>query len=183
MAQDGQNQHQPGTPRPVVQRTVSGAPGWLRGKLAALGNRRATWLKITGLSGGAPDCPVDLQRLRPSPLATNSSLSEEKEKAPRLKITGLFGESEPHVPTVGGGISGRRVARANGRLGTPDCPMCTGQCPVRQWDRRPNSRMRQIRKEMEHRTATVPVRWCTGLSGAPLERRQDLPSKLISNGS
>jgi hypothetical protein len=29
-------------------------------------------------------------------------------------------------------IRGRRVARANGRLGTPDCPVCTGQCPVRQ---------------------------------------------------
>jgi hypothetical protein len=162
---------------------VSGAPDWLRGKLAALGNRRATWLKITRLSGGALDCPVGLQRLRPSPSATNSSLSVEKEKAPRLKITGLSGESELHVPTVGGGISGRRVARANGRLGTPDCTMCTGHCPVRQWDRRPNSRMRQIRKEIEHRTATVPVRWCTGLFGAPLDRRQDLPSKLISNSS
>jgi hypothetical protein len=88
MAQDGQNQHQPGTPDcPVLHRTVSGAPGWLRGKLAALENQPATWLKITGLSGGAPDCPVGLQRLRPSPSATNSSLSGEKEKASRLKIT------------------------------------------------------------------------------------------------
>jgi hypothetical protein len=25
--------------------------------------------------------------------------------------------------------------------------------------------------------------WCTGLSGAPLDRRQEWPSKLISNGS
>jgi hypothetical protein len=177
MAQDGQNQHQPGTPNcPVVHRTVSGAPGWLRGKLATPGNRPATWLKITGLSGGAPDCPMGLQCLCPSPSATNSSLSREKEKASRLKITGLSGESEPHVPTVGGRISERRVARANGRLGTPDYP-------VRQRDRRPNSRMRQIRKEIKHHTATVHVRWCTGLSGAPLDRKQDLSSKLISNGS
>jgi hypothetical protein len=32
-------------------------------------------------------------------------------------------------------------------------------------------------------TAIVAVRWCTGLSGAPLDRRQELPIKLISNGS
>jgi hypothetical protein len=40
MAQDSQNQHQHGTPDcPVVHRTVFGAPGWLSGQLAALGNQ------------------------------------------------------------------------------------------------------------------------------------------------
>jgi hypothetical protein len=97
--------------------------------------------------------------------------------------TRLSGESEPLEPTVGSEISGRRVAQANGRLGTPDCPVCTGQRLVRQRDRRPNGRMRQIRKGIEHRTATRHVRWCNGLSGAPLNRRQELPSMLISNGS
>jgi hypothetical protein len=43
--------------------------------------------------------------------------------------------------------------------------------------------MRQKRKEIAHRTATVTVRWCTGLSGAPPDRRQVWPSKLASNGS
>jgi hypothetical protein len=38
--------------------------------------------------------------------------------------TGLSGESEPLEPTVTSAISGRRVARANGRLGTPDYPVC-----------------------------------------------------------
>jgi hypothetical protein len=42
---------------------------------------RATRLKITGLSGGAPDCPVSLQRPRPSPSATNSSLSGRPKSA------------------------------------------------------------------------------------------------------
>jgi hypothetical protein len=112
--------------------------------------KKTLQLKITGLSGGAPDCLVSKQRSQ---------------------------------PTVGCAISGRRVARTNGRLGTPDCPVCTGQCPVRQPDPRPNGRPRQIRKEIEHRIGTVHVRWCTELSGAPLDRRQDLPSKLISNGS
>jgi hypothetical protein len=30
------------------------------------------------------------------------------------------------APTVGHTIIARHVARANGRLGTPDCPVCTG---------------------------------------------------------
>jgi hypothetical protein len=29
----------------------------------------------------------------------------------------------------------------------------------------------------------VVVRLCTGLSGAPLDRRQKLPSKIVYNGS
>jgi hypothetical protein len=32
--------------------------------------------------------------------------------------------------------------------------------------------MRQKRKEIAHRTTTVIVRWCTGLTGAPPDRRQ-----------
>jgi hypothetical protein len=59
----------------------------------------------------------------------------------------------------------------------------TGQCPVRQLARSCNGRLRQNRKEIAHRTWTVVVRWCTGLSGAPPDRRQELPSLLASNGS
>jgi hypothetical protein len=59
MAQDSQNQHQPGTlDCPVVHRTVFCAPGWLGGELAALRNRRGDVAKnhrtvpwCTGLSG------------------------------------------------------------------------------------------------------------------------------------
>jgi hypothetical protein len=68
------------------------------------------------------------------------------------------------------------VARANGRLVTPDCP-------VRQRDRRSNGRPRLIRKEIGHQTAIVHVRWCTGLSGAPPDIRQELPSNWNFNGS
>jgi hypothetical protein len=109
--------------------------------------------------------------------------SREKAMAPRLKFTGLSGEPKPHAPTVGSAISGRHVARATGRLVTPDCPVCTGQCLVRQRDRRSNGRLRLIRKEIGHRTATVHVWWCTGLSGAPPGRRQELPSNWNFNGS
>jgi hypothetical protein len=74
--------------------------------------------------------------------------------------TGLSGEPTVASVTVGRTIRGRRMARSNGRLGTPDCPICTGQCPVRQLPPRTNGRMRQKRKEIVHRTATVTVR-CT----------------------
>jgi hypothetical protein len=107
----------------------------------------------------------------------------KKAKTLRLKFTGLSGEPMAPAPTVDSAISGRRVARANGQLVTPDCPVCTRQCPVRQWDRRFNGQVRPIRKEIGHRTATVHVRWCTGLSGAPPDIRQELPSNWISNGS
>jgi hypothetical protein len=128
-----------------AHRTVSGAPGWPTGTGCSRENNPGVWLKFTGLSGGATDCPVNQRRQR---------------------------------TTVGRAINARHVAHANGRLGTPDYPMCTGQCPVRQPIPRTNGRMRQIWKEIVHWTATVTIRWCTVLSGAPLDKRQEMPSKI-----
>jgi hypothetical protein len=170
-------------PTPAWHTGLSGAPGWLGGELAALGNRRGDVAKnyetvrwCTGLSG---------ESSAPTPKYIGHELVAlgKKEKAPRLKITRLSDESEPPEATVVSAISERRVARANSRLGTPDCPVCTELCSVRQPDPRPNGWLCPVWKEIVHRTCTVAVRWCTGLSGAPLERRQDLPSMLISNGS
>jgi hypothetical protein len=42
------------------------------------------------------------------------------------------------------------VARANGRQGAPECPVGTGQCPVRQLPQIYNGRLRQNRKEIAH---------------------------------
>jgi hypothetical protein len=109
--------------------------------------------------------------------------SREKAKAPLLKSSDCPVSQRRPRPTVGSAISGRRVSRANGRLVTPDCPVCTGQCPVRQRDQRSNGRLHLIRKEIRHRTTTVHVRWCTGLSGVPPDRRQELPSNWNFNGS
>jgi hypothetical protein len=89
--------------------------------------------------------------------------------------TRLSGEPTAASAMVGRAIHGRLVARSNGRLGAPDCPVCQ---PARSC----NGRLRQIRKEIHTGHATVTVRWCTGLSGAPPDRRQDLPSLLVSNG-
>jgi hypothetical protein len=81
--------------------------------------------------------------------------------------TGLSGEPTTASATVGRAIRGRRVARANGRQGAPDYPVCTGQCPVRQLPRRCNGHLRQIRKEIRTGHATVNVR-CTTRQKATL---------------
>jgi hypothetical protein len=138
----------------------------------------------TELSGGAPDS-VRCARL-------NSGEQAALEKVWRCMsiihrtvwwCTGLSGEPTAANATVGRAIRGRRMARTNGRQGAPDCPMRTEKCPVRQRARSCNGHLRQNRKGTEHRTATVTVRWCTGLSDAPPDRRQVWPSLLVSNGS
>jgi hypothetical protein len=162
-----------------VHRTVSGAPDKskvnrpLSGRRTAIIHQTVRW--CTGLSGESS--------------AAKSSLSG-KVQWRMAKIhwtvrwcTGLSGEPTVATATVGRTIRGWRVARANGRLGAPDCPVCTGQCPVRQTARSCNGRLCQIRKEIRTGHAIVAVRWCTGLSGAPPDRRQELPSLLVSNGS
>jgi hypothetical protein len=135
----------------------------------------STW--HTGLSGGAPD---NVRCARPA--TTNWPLSGKLRR--RMAIihrtvrwcTGLSGEPTAASATVGRQIHGRRVARSNGRKGhrTVRCANQRQSC---------NGRLRQIRKEVRTEHATVPVWWCIGLSGAPPNRRQDLPSKIASNGS
>jgi hypothetical protein len=116
--------------------------------------------------------------------ATNSSLSGKSEGAAAIIHQTVWCTSDCPVSqrrpqsTVGSAISGRRVAWANGHLVASDCPVRTGLCLVCQEGRGRNGRLRQKRKEIEHRTGTVHVRWCTG----PTER-QELPSYLISNNS
>jgi hypothetical protein len=86
--------------------------------------------------------------------------------------TGLSGE--PTVGRANGRLRDPRETRgrANGREGAPDCPVYTEQCPVRQRRQGANGRLRQRRKEIR-----------TRLSGAPGDRRQELPSRIALNGS
>jgi hypothetical protein len=134
LANYSQNQHQPGTPNcPVVHRTVSGARGSSTVKWLLSGIDWATSLKITRPSSGAPACLVSHQRPRP-PLRRRTRRSWEKNNAPRLKFTGLSGgapncpmSQRRSQPTVGCAICGRRVARANGRLGSPDSIRCANR--------------------------------------------------------
>jgi hypothetical protein len=122
-------------------------------------------------------CPV------PQASSASNGRSREKRRRRGYKSLDCPVSQRRQRPTVDRAINARHVARANGRLGTPDCPVCTGECPVRQPVPGPNGRLRPIWKEIMHRTATVAVRWYTGLFGAPLNRRQELPTKLMSNGS
>jgi hypothetical protein len=100
----------------------------------------------TGLSGGAPDS-VRCARLNTGEHAALGKIWWRTTIIHRTVrwYTGLSGEPTAASATVGRAIRGRRVARANGRQGAPDCP-------VRQPARRYNGQLRQNRKEIAHRT-------------------------------
>jgi hypothetical protein len=134
-------------------------------------SQTSTSLWRTGLSGGAPDsvwCPG----WPGNKLVALGSLP----RTSRLKFTGLSGE--PTTSAANGRQRDQRTTcgRANGRLVIPDCPVC-------QQDRRSNGRLHLFWKGIGHQTITVHVRWCNRLSGEPPDRRQELPSNWISNGS
>jgi hypothetical protein len=134
---------------------------------------------------GTPDCPVVHRTVSGAPgwFPVNRPLSGKVWRRTAIIhrtvrwCTELSGE-----PTIASAIRGRRVARTNGRHGAPNCPVYTRQCPVRQLAWRCNGRLRQKRKEIGTGPSTVTVRWRTGLSGAPLDRRQGCPSLLAFNG-
>jgi hypothetical protein len=63
-------------------------------------------------------------------------------------------------------------------------PHRTVRCATRLLDVPRGSWMqRSASREKEGDHTLFPVRWCTGLSGAPTDRRQLLPSKWSSNDS
>jgi hypothetical protein len=139
-------------------------------------------LKITGPSGGAPDCPVSHPR--------RTRRSREKDQRRTAKIhrtvrwcTRLSGgapdcpvSQQSPAPTVGREFYGRRVAAL-----TVD----RGHRTVRCANGLRAAMVDCARFGRQSRTghAIVVVRWRTGLSGAPLDRRQGWPSKFVSNGS
>jgi hypothetical protein len=135
----------------------------------SIANTSSAW--HTGLSGGVPDSVQ-------CPWLVNSELAAlgKRERRCGYNSPDCPVSQRRQQPTVVRAINARHVVRANGRLGTP-------YCPVRQLVPRTNGRLRPVWKEIEHRTATVVVRWCTGLSDVPLDRRQELPTKLMSNSS
>jgi hypothetical protein len=110
----------------------------------------------TGLSGGAPDS-VRCARLDSDEQAALGKSWRRTAIIHRTVrwCTGLSGEPTITSATVGRAIRGRRMVCANGRQGAPDCPMCTGQCPVHQPARRCNGHLCQKRKEIGTRPSTV----------------------------
>jgi hypothetical protein len=110
----------------------------------------------TGLSGGAPDS-VRCARLALAKWLL-SGLRRRRTAINHRTVwwcTGLSGE--PTVGRANGRPRNPRVTRGKSQRseGAPDCPVCTGQCPVRQRLQSANGRLRQRRKEI--RTGQCPV--------------------------
>ena len=93
--------------------------------------------------------------------------------------TKLSGESTAPAANIVRAINARHVVHANGRLGTPDNPVCTGQCPVCQRPRRTNGRLCPIWKEITHLTAIGAVR-CTTRQKARIAYQIDLQRLLAA---
>jgi hypothetical protein len=95
----------------------------------------------------------------------------------RPVCTGLSGE--PTVGRANGRLRDLRKTRgrANGREGAPDCPVCTSvRCAN-------GSQAPTVGFAREGKKSAPDCPVCTGLSGAPGDRRQDLPSWIALNSS
>jgi hypothetical protein len=110
----------------------------------------------TGLSGGAPDS-VRCARLALAnwPLSGNRRRRMTINQRTVRWCTGLSGE--PTVGRANGRPHNPRATRGKSQRSeeAPDCPVCIGQCPVRQRLPSANGRLRQRRKEI--RTGQCPV--------------------------
>jgi hypothetical protein len=107
------------------------------------------------LSLGAPDCPVCQADSGELAALGKSSATYDYNSPDCLVCTGLSGE--PTVSRANGRPQNPRATRGKSQQseGEPDCPVCTGQCPVRQRLGICNGRLRQIKKEI--RTGQCPV--------------------------
>jgi hypothetical protein len=146
---------------PVVHRTVSGAPGW--SPLSGVDNGESSAANSSLSGNGKGDVAIIHRTVR--------------------WCTGLSGE--PMVASANGRPRNLRATRgsSNGRQGhrTVRCALDNVWCA----NGPGAATVDCARFGRKSRTgqATVVVWWRTGLSGAPLDRRQELPSKIVSNGS
>jgi hypothetical protein len=138
----------------------------------------------TGLSGGAPDS-VRCARLNSGEQATLGKVWQRTTIIHRTArwCTGLSGE--PMVDCANGRQRNQRATRVMSQrsVGTPDCPVCTGQCPVSQDDRYSNGQLCQFCKEIGHRTSysTCPVVHRTVRCAT--RQKANIAFQMKSNGS
>jgi hypothetical protein len=132
----------------------------------------------TGLSGGAPDCPVSRSQ-------ANSSLSGIDQWRTTIIHRTVWCAPDCPVsqrsagPTVGRAIRAGHVAEPTVGRGhrtiwcAPDSVRCANgsESPTVGF------------AKQGKKSAPDSVRWCTGLSGAPGDRRQELPSWNALNDS
>jgi hypothetical protein len=141
----------------VVHRTVSGAPGWLEQSGCSRDFNGGVRLYFTGLSGGAPDCPVGRSQ-------ANSSLSGIHRR--RTTIIHRTIRCAPDCPvsqrsvgpTVGRAICAGHVAEptASRRHRTVRCAPDMSGAPT--GSLAANGRLRHLRKEIRHRTVRCASR-------------------------
>jgi hypothetical protein len=144
---------QPNAARSGCTGVSGGAPDRVRcartilGEQSALGtrrrrtaiNHRTVWW-CTGLF-------VESSAVKSSLSGNNQRRTTKIHQTVRWCI-GLSGE--PMVDCANGRPRNPRATRgrANGRQGAPDCPVCTGQCPVCQLPQFCNGRLCHLRKEI-----------------------------------
>ena len=125
---------------------LSGCTGQCPVRQNGSGELAALGKKLTAYGYNSPDCPVSQRSAGPT---VDCAICERHVAEPTV---GRGHETVRCAPDSVRCANGSKAA--NGRLRQIRKEICTGQCPV------------------VHRT----VRWCTGLSGAPGNRRQELPS-------
>jgi hypothetical protein len=143
-----------------------------------------------------------LANVEPAALGNRRSCTAINHRTVRW-CTGLSGESSAMNPSVSGNEKGdvakihRTVRWCTGLSGEPTAPACQRSSARSTRDTWPAPTVgwvpRTVRCANQPRGATVGCarygrRSCTGheqclSGGAPLDRRQELPSKLVSNGS
>jgi hypothetical protein len=133
-------------------------------KSVAKYNQTCTSLRCTGLFGVH----------RKAGSGINSLLSGIAEGAAKFHQTVLSGEPTAPAPTVGDVWPEPTVTRPHrtGRC-APDSVRCA---------KGTEGSMVGFAREGK-KLGIVHLRWCTGLSGAPTVRTQELPTKWRSNGS
>jgi hypothetical protein len=117
-----------GTPDcPVVHQTVSGTPGWFPVKVLLSGIDGGVRLKITGLSGGAPDCPMSQRS--PAPTVGRAIFAQHVDcsngQLVHRTVSGapiIPEEQRSYMPNFEGDHAPDSLQDLSG--GAPDCPVC-----------------------------------------------------------
>jgi hypothetical protein len=124
-------------PTPTLARHtgLSGAPGWPAVNWLLSGKRRGVRLKFTGLSGGAPDCPVSQRS--PAPTVGYAIRGRRVARRPQQRSVGHTGLSGVHrtVSGVHRTMSGAPTDFEDQRSDAPDlegdrAPDSYSDCPV-----------------------------------------------------